>query len=62
MSGATDEMQGQSQYSLSEEEEKRILAMAPKGTWALLLVLAAFMFGTWALLFFGMFMGHGPVT
>ena len=57
MSGASDEMHG-----LSEEEEKRILAMAPKGTWALLLVLAALMFGAWALLFFGVFMGHGPVT
>lgn len=47
---------------LSEEEEARILATAPKGTWTLLLIFAALVFGTWAWLFFGVFVSHGTVT
>jgi hypothetical protein len=42
-------------------EEKALLADAPKGTYILMLVVAALLFGAWALLYFGRFLAHGPV-
>jgi hypothetical protein len=34
---------------------------APKGTLALMIVVAVLLFAGWALLYFGRFLGHGPV-
>jgi len=42
-------------------EQERLLADAPKGTYALMLVVAALLFAGWALLYFGRFLGNGPV-
>ena len=42
-------------------EERRILADAPKGTFALMLIVAALLFAGWAVLYFGRFLGLGPV-
>lgn len=42
-------------------EEKARLADAPKGTLALLIVVAILLFTGWALLYFGRFLGSGPV-
>jgi len=42
-------------------EEKALLAEAPKGTYVLMLVVAALLFAGWALLYFGRFLAHGPV-
>lgn len=42
-------------------EEKRILADAPKGTFALMLIVAALLLAGWAVLYFGRFFAHGPV-
>jgi hypothetical protein len=42
-------------------EEKALLAEAPKGTYALMAIIAALLFAGWALLFFGRFLPHGPV-
>ncbi len=47
---------------LTEEQEKEILAMAPKGTWALLLIFGAISTLAWLYFFFGLFMSHGPVN
>ncbi|MEN8130004.1 MAG: hypothetical protein ABFS45_07370 [Pseudomonadota bacterium] len=47
---------------LSPEEEKKILEMPPKGTWALMLLLAAALLGGWLWMYFGMFLAHGPVN
>ncbi len=46
---------------LTPEEEKEALHSAPKGTLALLLVFAALFFGAWLLMYFGLFLRHGPV-
>ena len=46
---------------LSPEEEKRILASPPKGTFALMLLVGALIFAGWAYMFFNMFLEHGPV-
>ena len=42
-------------------EEKALLADAPKGTFVLMLVIAALLFAGWAVLYFGRFLGNGPV-
>jgi hypothetical protein len=42
-------------------DEKARLADAPKGTFALMIVVAALLFTGWALLYFGRFLGFGPV-
>ncbi|MFZ0255823.1 MAG: hypothetical protein WAN46_09280 [Gammaproteobacteria bacterium] len=47
---------------LSEEERRRILESSPKGTWALLLLFAALLTMGWAILYFGVFLAHGPVS
>jgi hypothetical protein len=42
-------------------EEAEILAEAPKGTFALMLLIAFLLFAGWALLYFGRFLAAGPV-
>lgn len=42
-------------------EEKARLAEAPKGTFALMIIVAVLLFAGWALLYFGRFLGAGPV-
>ena len=42
-------------------EEKARLADAPRGTLALMIVVAALLFAGWAVLYFGRFLGNGPV-
>lgn len=42
-------------------EEKALLADAPKGTFALMVVVAALLFVGWAVLYFGRFLGNGLV-
>ena len=42
-------------------EEKIRMADAPKGTLALMTLVAILLFAGWALLFFGRFLGSGPV-
>jgi hypothetical protein len=37
------------------------LVDAPKGTLALMIVVAVLLFAGWALLYFGRFLAHGPV-
>lgn len=46
----------------SEEERRRILESPPKGTWALLLLFAVLLATGWAILYFGVFLAHGPVS
>ena len=46
---------------LSPEEEQKILSTPPKGTFALMLVVAALIFAGWAYMFLNMFLQHGPV-
>ena len=47
--------------SLSDEEQQAIKD-APKGTYALMLLLAVALAGGWAFMFFFMFLTHGPVN
>lgn len=42
-------------------EELERLADTPKGTYALMLVVAALLFAGWAIFYFGRFLGAGPV-
>ncbi|HEX9147855.1 MAG TPA: hypothetical protein VF958_01715 [Thermoanaerobaculia bacterium] len=42
-------------------EEKIRMAEVPKGTLALMTIVAILLFAGWALLFFGRFLGSGPV-
>jgi hypothetical protein len=42
-------------------EEESLLADAPKGTYALMLVVAALLFAGWVALYFGRFLANGPV-
>lgn len=42
-------------------EELEKIASTPRGTYALMLVVAALLFVGWALLYFGRFLGNGPV-
>ncbi len=48
-------------HSLSEEERKKILKSSPKGTWALMLMVAGSMVLAWLFLYFGVFMPRGIV-
>lgn len=43
-------------------EEQAAIAAAPKGTYALMLLVAIFLAGGWAYMFFFMFLEHGPVS
>ncbi|MGB5279298.1 MAG: hypothetical protein WBO73_10690 [Gammaproteobacteria bacterium] len=43
-------------------EEQQAVKDAPKGTFALMLLLAVSMAAGWAYMFFFMFMQHGPVS
>jgi hypothetical protein len=47
---------------LSPGDEKRILETPPKGTWALMLLLALALLIGWLLMYFGRFLAHGPVS
>jgi hypothetical protein len=47
---------------LDREEEQKILAAPPKGTFALLLVFAVLFLVGWLLLYFGRYMVLGPVS
>jgi hypothetical protein len=47
--------------SLSPEEQEAIKD-APKGTYALMMLLAVSLAGGWAFMFFLMFLTHGPVN
>jgi hypothetical protein len=47
---------------LTPDEEKRILESPPKGTLALLLLMAAIFAVAWAYMYFGRFLEHGAVT
>ena len=47
---------------LSPEEEQKILASPPLGTFALMLLVGALIFAGWLYMFFGMFMEHGPIN
>ena len=42
-------------------EEKALLAEAPKGTSALMILVAVLLFVGWAVFYFGRFLGAGPV-
>jgi hypothetical protein len=42
-------------------EEKVVLADAPKGTFVLMILIAAVLFAGWAVLYFGRFLGNGVV-
>ena len=42
-------------------EELDRIAEAPRGTYALMLVIAALLFAGWAVFFFGRFLGAGAV-
>jgi hypothetical protein len=43
-------------------EEKAAIKDAPKGTYALMMLVAVFMVAGWAFMFFFMFLQHGPVN
>lgn len=47
---------------LTPDEEKKILESSPKGTFALLLLMAAIFAVGWAFMYFGRFLEHGAVT
>ena len=47
---------------LTPEEEQKILASAPKGTFAPMLLVGALIFAGWAYLFFFKYLDHGPVS
>jgi ABC-type transporter Mla subunit MlaD len=46
--------------SLTPEEKTR-LAEAPRGTFALMTIVAVLLFAGWAFFYFGRFLGAGPV-
>ena len=48
--------------SLLSPEEQEAIKDAPKGTYALMMLLAAFMMAGWAFMFFFMFLKHGPIS
>lgn len=43
-------------------EEKEAIKDAPKGTYALMMLVAVSMAAGWAFMFFFMFLQHGPVN
>jgi len=43
-------------------EEKRRMAETPRGTWVLMLIIGFLLVAGWALLYFGRFLGNGPVS
>ncbi|MFN3920381.1 MAG: hypothetical protein ACK4JF_08885 [Methylohalobius sp.] len=45
----------------SEEERRQILNSSPKGTWTLMLIVAAGMAAAWLFLYFGVFLPRGAV-
>jgi hypothetical protein len=47
---------------LSEEEQKKILTSAPRGTWAILLVFGLLFTVGWLAMYFGLFLARGTVS
>ncbi len=47
---------------LGADERDEILKSAPRGTWALLLLMAALLLAGWLALYFGRFLAQGPVN
>jgi len=47
---------------LTREEEQKIMASPPRGTFALLLVFAVLFLLGWLLLYFGRYMVLGPIN
>jgi len=47
---------------MTPEEQKKAIAEAPKGTFAILLVYAVLMTLGWLYMFYGFFLSHGPVN
>jgi len=47
---------------LTREEEQKVLASPPKGTFVLMLVFAALFMVGWLLLYFGRYMVLGPIS
>lgn len=46
---------------LCEEEKRRVLEAPPRGTWVLMLIVAAGMTVAWLFLYFGVFLPRGAV-
>ncbi|UCB56031.1 MAG: hypothetical protein JSW45_05745 [Thiotrichales bacterium] len=44
------------------QEQQEAIKDAPKGTFALMILLAVALAGGWAFMFFFMFLTHGPVS
>jgi hypothetical protein len=42
-------------------EERAAMAETPRGTFALMLIIAALLLAGWLVLYFGSFLGSGPV-
>lgn len=42
-------------------DEKRLLAETPRGAWVLMLIIGALLLAGWLFLYFGRFLGNGPV-
>jgi hypothetical protein len=47
---------------LDDEEQRKIITSAPKGTFALIGLYGLVMVAAWLALYFGRFLAHGPVT
>ncbi len=47
---------------LSEEEQKKILESPPKGTWFLIMIIGLIFTLAWLYMYFGLFLGRGPVA
>ena len=47
---------------ITREEEQKVLASPPKGTFVLMLVFAALFMVGWLLLYFGRYMVLGPIS
>jgi hypothetical protein len=47
--------------SMPTPEEKRLMAETPRGTWVLMLIIGFLLVAGWLLLYFGRFLGNGPV-
>jgi len=56
-----DHSQDEVKMSQLTPEEEKAIAESPKGTWAILLIYAAFMVAGWCYMFFGYFLPHGAV-
>lgn len=46
----------------SSEEEQKNIQNTPKGTWVLLVAFSALLALGWLIMYFGVFLTHGPVS